>query len=305
MTTDRHPSIHEKTHENRMKTCALIFWRAANRFSEDGGFANASNIALSLLLSLFPFLMLVTALIRILGDPDLVDTVVNLLLGHWPANTAEPIATQVKIIISQNPGEFFSLSTLVALILAGNGVENARDGLNRAYKAKETRPFFIRRLQGILFVVIGAFSLIATAFVLVGTPLVWGFLIETLPLLQRFAFTVGLTQYVTAVCVLAISLFAFHRILPAGKRASASLVWGIGVTIVGILVGSKLFAFYLSTFANYTALYAGLAGTMVAIFYLYGISILLLFGAEINKVIDDYKKQPSSLSQPSKPEQMT
>ena len=52
-----------------------------------------------------------------------------------------------------------------------------------------------------------------------------------------------------------------------------------------IIIGSKLFAFYLATIANYTALYAGLAGTMIAIVYLYGVATILLFGAEFNSAL--------------------
>ena len=56
------------------------------------------------------------------------------------------------------------------------------------------------------------------------------------------------------------------------------LVWGILITILGVVIGSQLFTYYLQTFADYKALYAGLAGIMVAIIYLYCLSILILFG---------------------------
>ena len=65
----------------------------------------------------------------------------------------------------------------------------------------------------------------------------------------------------------------------------------VEITIVGIIAGSKLFAFYLSTFANYTALYAGLAGMMVAIVYLYCLSVLILFGAEFNTALSELRAQ--------------
>ena len=49
-----------------------VFWRAVQKFMDDGGTAIASNVALSLLLSLFPFLMLVASLLRIWGDTALL-----------------------------------------------------------------------------------------------------------------------------------------------------------------------------------------------------------------------------------------
>jgi len=273
-----------------MVKIATTIWRATIKFVDDGGAAIASNVALSLLLSLFPFLMLVTSLVRIWGSPELVDEVFNLVLGHWPADSDKAIADQVKVIIAQKPNEFFSVSTFVALVLATNGIENARDGLNRAYRVTETRPFWWRRLQSAMFVIIGAFGLILAAVILIATPLVWSFLVNKLAWLEPFSFTIGLVKYGFAICVLTLTLFAFHGFLPDGKRSIKTTAGGIALTIAGIIAGSQLFALYLQTIANYTALYAGLAGTMIAIVYLYGLSALILFGAEFNAALTEKKQ---------------
>lgn len=276
-----------------MVQIAKTLWRATVKFVDDGGSAIASNVALSLLLSLFPFLMLVMSLVRIWGSPALVDEVFNLVLEHWPADSEKAIAEQIKIMVAQQPNEFFSISTFIALILATNGIENARDGLNRAYRVTETRPFWWRRLQGAVFVIIGAFGLILAAVILIATPLVWLFLVNKLAWLEPFSFTVGITKYALAVGVLTFTLFAFHRFLPDGKRSIRTTFPGIALTISGIIVGSQLFALYLQTIANYTALYAGLAGTMVAIVYLYGLSALILFGAEFNAALAEERRTGS------------
>jgi membrane protein len=268
-----------------MVQTAKTLWRATIKFVDDGGSAIASNVALSLLLSLFPFLMLVASLVRIWGNPELVDEIFNLVLEHWPADSEKAIAEQIKVMVALQPNEFFSVGTVVALVLATNGIENARDGLNRAYRVAETRPFWWRRLQGAVFIIIGAFGLILAAFILIATPLVWSFLVNKLSWLEPFSFTVGLTKYALAVGVLTLTLFSFHRFLPDGKRSIKTTFPGIALTISGIIVGSQLFALYLQTIANYTALYAGLAGTMVAIVYLYGLSALILFGAEFNAAL--------------------
>ncbi len=273
-----------------MAKIARTLWRATIKFVDDGGSAIASNVALSLLLSLFPFLMLVSSLVRIWGSPAVVDEVFNLVLEHWPADSEKAIAEQVKIIVAQQPSEFFSISTIVALVLATNGIENARDGLNRAYRVTETRPFWWRRLQGAVFVIIGAFGLILAATILIATPLVWSFLVNKLAWLTPFSFTVEVVKYAFAICILSVTLAAFHRFLPQGKRSFRTMAGGIALTIAGIIIGSQLFALYLQTIANYTALYAGLAGTMTAIVYLYGLSALILFGAEFNAALAEEKQ---------------
>lgn len=270
---------------NLVQEVFKALWRAVQRLNDDGGLAIASNIALSLLLSLFPFLMLIAAIVRLYGDPNLADEVVNLLLGHWPADSAKPIADQVRILLSQSPSEFFSFSTLIVLALATNGVESARDGLNRAYKFTETRSFFWRRLQGAFFVLAGAGGFIAVAFILVAAPLLWDLLLARLPLLEPFQTSFTLIQNGLAFVILGVVLYCFHRYLPVGRQRLRHLFWGILVTIVSIFIGSALFGFYLEAIANYTALYAGLAGMMIAIVYLYCLSVLILFGAEFNTAL--------------------
>ena len=99
---------------------ARAFWLSCVKLVDDGGVVIASNVALSLLLSIFPFLMLIASLVRLYGSPELAQQVVDLVLGHWPADSAKPIADQVAILLAQSPTEFFSFSTLIVLILAAN-----------------------------------------------------------------------------------------------------------------------------------------------------------------------------------------
>lgn len=268
-----------------MRRLLDVLMSAVVRLVYDGGLANAGNIALSLLLSLFPFMILIATFADIWGDPILLEQVLTLVFDHWPAGSAGPIAEQVKVVLSQARGELFTIGNGVALILATNGIESARDGLNRAYRFTENRNFFIRRLQGCLFVTLAALALILSAVILVATPVVWQFVAERLFWLRQLGFVIGLVQYGVAVVLLGGALFSFHYFLPAGRNRGGEVIWGITLTILGILIGSKLFSWYLKTFADYTSLYAGLAGIMIAIVYLYCFSVLILFGAEFNAAL--------------------
>lgn len=272
-----------------MKSFLKVFWNAIIRLVYDGGLANAGNIALSLLLSLFPFMLLIATFANIWGDPKLLEQVLELVFSHWPAGSAAPIADQMKIVLSQASGKLFSFSTLIALILATNGVESARDGLNRAYKLVESRMFYARRVQGTLFVFVGAVGLIISAFLLVGLPLVWNYLVVNLEVIRPFGFAVGVAQYGVAASILILILYSFHYFLPDGKHQFRDLIWGVLLTIAGIFIGSELFAIYLTSFANYTAIYAGLAGIMIVIVYLYYLSVLILFGAEFNAALMEHR----------------
>lgn len=264
-----------------------IFWTAGLRLTYDGGLANAGNVALSLLLSIFPFMILTATILDIWGERELLEQILVLVFSSWPAGSAGPIADQVKIVLSQASGELFTIGNGIALILATNGIESARDGLNRAYRFIESRNFLIRRLQGTAFVCVGALALMLAAIILVGTPVIWNFLVDEIEILAQFSFIVGLMQYAIAFLLLAGALYSFHSFLPDGKLNFRDLVWGILLTIAGIIIGSELFAYYLTNFANYASLYAGLAGVMIVIVYLYYMSVVILYGAEFNAALRD------------------
>ena len=61
------------------------------RFSQDDGWAVASHIALTILTSLFPFLIFVTALEGFLGSKNLGDEGVQILFQTWPRQVATPV----------------------------------------------------------------------------------------------------------------------------------------------------------------------------------------------------------------------
>ena len=74
---------------------------AIGHFNDDDGWAMSSNVALSGLLALFPFVIFVTALAGAIGQEALAGRVADLLLAAWPKEVAQPIADQVHQVLTQ------------------------------------------------------------------------------------------------------------------------------------------------------------------------------------------------------------
>src|SRR5262249_48990793 len=58
------------------------------RFLADDGWAIASHIALSALMAMFPFFILLTSLAGVFGSSELPDEVAKLMLATWPEEVA-------------------------------------------------------------------------------------------------------------------------------------------------------------------------------------------------------------------------
>ena len=85
------------------------------RFNADDGWAIASHIALSTLMSLFPFLILCTALAGFLGSKDLADEVANILLEAWPTQVATPIAAEIHNVLTTARGDLLTIGALLGM----------------------------------------------------------------------------------------------------------------------------------------------------------------------------------------------
>jgi len=258
---------------------------ALGHFNDDDGWAMASHVALSALMAVFPFLIFVASLAGVVGDAGLADRVADLLFATWPKEVATPIAAEVHRVLAIRRGGLLTLSAVITLYLASNGVEAVRTALNRAYRVAETRTFYFRRAQSVCFVLMGAVASLALAFLGLLGPLILDRLVDAIPALQPLEARLTYGGLAVTGIVLLIVLVAAHLWLPAGRPPVLRLWPGIVATVSLWVISAAIFAAYLRRFANYVATYAGLASVVTAIFFLYLIAVVLIFGAEFNAAL--------------------
>jgi len=70
--------------------------------------------------------------------------------------------------------------------------------------------------------------------------------------------------------------------VPRFRWLTPGAVFGVLVTIVA----SAAFFFYVSNFSSYSATYGAFAGAVILLIWLWLANVVLLFGAELNAVID-------------------
>ena len=138
----------------------------------DDGWAIASYIGLTLLMSLFPFLIFVAAVAGFLGSADLAKEAAKLVFAEWPDVVARPIAQEVENVLTAPRGGLLTLGAVLSFYFASSAIEALRVGLNRAYGLVEKRPWWLLRLQSLGLVLVGSLALLALAFLVVLGPLI-------------------------------------------------------------------------------------------------------------------------------------
>jgi membrane protein len=270
----------------RLRTQVQIVVIAMERFVAHDGWAIASHIALSVLTSMFPFLILVTAVAGLFGTKTLADEAGSIILEAWPKEVAGPIAGEVHRVLTEQSSGVLTFGAIFALYFSSSGVESLRVGLNRAYNLRETRSWWVTRIESIAYVILGAFAMIAFAFLVVLGPLIWRGLVAFVPGLEPFGLTVALLRLVIATMLIIGALVIAHKFITAGRRSWRAILPGIAVTLVLWLLGGLAFGTYLDRFSfTYVSTYGGLATAMIALVFLYWLAAMFLFGGEINGVI--------------------
>jgi membrane protein len=247
--------------------------KAIRSFDKNDGWAYASHIALSSLLAIFPFMIFVTSLAAMLGYNNLENEITAIVFGTWPEDAAEPIIHEIKLVLENWHRGLFSLGGLLAFIFASNGVDALRIAFNRAYGVGEDRSFIHQRLLSLVLVIAGSLVLIFISFQLVFHPLLWP---------DYGGNNISAIRYVTAGAILLLALCVCHIWLPAGTRRMSTLWPGIIATMALLSIATLMFSLHLKYLADYGSLFAGLAGAMTSLIYLYILACLLIFGGELN-----------------------
>ena len=137
-----------------IRLCYRVAMDAFYRFNADDGWAIASHIALSTLMSMFPFLILVTAIAGFIGSTDLADEVARLIIAAWPREVSGGIAGEIHSVLTTARGDVLTVGAVFAIYFASSGVESLRIGLNRAYGLSDPRPWWLLRLESIGYVLV-------------------------------------------------------------------------------------------------------------------------------------------------------
>ena len=272
--------------------CYRVVMDAFQRFLADDGWAIASHIALSALMSLFPFLIVLTALAGFFGTKELADEAARILLEAWPTQVAEPISREVHNVLTTARGGVLTVGVALALYFASSGIESLRIGMNRAYGLSEPRSWWLLRLESIAYVLVAAVALLVLAFLIVLAPLIFATAVRYAPWLDPLWPMLNFIRFAVTAVVLIAALFIAHKWLPSGRRKLSAILPGMLATMVLSIVAGDVFGRYLADFAyTYVSYYAGLASAMIALVFLYLVASIFIYGAELNTSIAELRKE--------------
>ncbi len=262
-----------------------VLHEAVLRLWDDDAMGLAGNIAFRALLAAFPFLIFAASLTALVADKPMADGLITFLITLVPSALVEPLVDEAKEVLSAERGGVLSLGGLLTIWFAVGGVGGLRVGLNRAYDIRESRTSISLLTLEVASVIALGLGFVLVGYLLVLAPQAGSFLHRLMPGFEPESLELGTIRYLVSAAVLAAILFAAHAALPA-RRLSFTTMWpGIIFTVVAWGVLGAAFSLYLGRFADYASYYAGLAGIVAGLYFLYLAALVLIFGGELNRVL--------------------
>lgn len=258
-----------------------------NRFKFHNLSAYGGQIAYFFLLSLFPFLIF---LIGVLSNLSMsLQGAIDLLAKVAPNEVIEVINDYVKALLPNRNIKVVSISFIATLWSASRGLNALIYSLNNAYGITKRRGFIAKRLLAILFTMQVALAIILALTI---PNMGMDFLLWISKFVGLTNFFISLWYYLRWIVIIAILFLvigSLYYVAPNKKLRFLEIIPGTIFAIIGWVLISLGFSFFVNNFRNFTIIYGSLAAVIVLMIWLYLSGIILMLGGEINSIYSSYK----------------
>lgn len=278
------------------KKTKTFFKDLITRIIKDDFMGTAAEMAFIFVLAFFPFMIFLVSIFGLLGNASRIDKIMLFLSEIAPLSAMETIENVLTSIIQSSSKSLATIGLITSLILASNAAAVAIKGLNKAYKVKESRPFWYVRLLSIALVILNASILFFGVNLTVFAQIIIKTISEFVTIQSTFIETVNTIlalRWPIAFVALFIITFLNYFLMPNTEtmQKRVRLLYTLPGTFffcIFWLLASWGFGEYVNNFGSYDKVYGILGGFAVFLVWLYYTSLIVLIGGELNYQI--YKK---------------
>lgn len=275
-----------------MGVMALIK-KAVKDFFEDDMTTYAAALAYQVLFSIFPFIIFLIAILGFLHVPEFFDWLRQQAQVFIPEQAMQQV-NQVIDQLQQPQAGLLSFGVIAALWTASAAVRSLMHALNVAYDARESRPAWKLYPLSIIYTIgIAAMLILAAALLLLG-PQAMQWVAQQVGMEQLFVTVWTWLRWPVSFLLLILVLVLIYYAGPNVKQKFRFISPGAVLSILVWIAGSLAFGFYVRNFSDYSMMYGSIGAIVVLLLYFYISAAVLLFGAEVNAVIEHQADEPNA-----------
>lgn len=272
-----------------MNNKVIIFLkRLIKRYMAHNIGAASAQIAYYWIMAFFPFLIFIISLLTYTKIPVVI--LLEYIAKIVPASSLTVIHNTINQFILYRSTTLLSVGMLFTLWSGGTAINALAKGIHLAYNSKHVRPFWISRLTALIYTVLFAILIIVLMVGLVfgnklGEYVLTSFGVNRGIFMPIWHFSRLMMPFLALIMI----LYTIYRIIPR-RHLKCKNVWpGTLIVSVGWYLFSLIFSIYVDNYSKYNQLYGSIGGVFVLLIWLYASCMLLLMGAEVNALYQDFR----------------
>ena len=251
--------------------------------------AYAAQAAYFFMLSLIPIIILLITMVQFttVSQEEVLETVMQIF-----PTSVEGMVRSIVMEVYRQSGATISLSVIMVVWSAGQGVLSITSGLNCIYDNTETRNYVFLRLRAslytVLFIVAIVLSLVLSGF---GNSI--ALLVQKhVPVVAPFIdFIIQIRTHLNLVVLILFGAMVY-KYLPNRKDDAKTTMRqqlpGALFSACGWLLLSMVFSIYLDIFKGFSSMYGSMTTIILIMIWLYMCMYVILLGGEMNAILEKY-----------------
>lgn len=269
-----------------IKATIKLFGMFSRKIRDDHVAAFSAQAAFFLIISFFPFIMLLLSIIQYF--PLRENSMPELFTQVFPETVNSMIISVISEINSTtHSGTLISITAITALWSAGKGFLAIMKGLNSVHEIKETRNYILLRAVSALYTLVFAVMLIATMVLFVFGNRLFLWIEQKLPVLMDMALLIISLRTAVGLIILIVFFLFIYGAIPNRKTKLMNDLPGAMVCAGGWMGFSYAFSYYIDHYSNYTSMYGSLTAIVLFMLWMYFCMYILFIGAEVNLLFEN------------------
>ncbi len=269
----------------RLKNLYILVTDFMKKCSEDHVAAFGAMSSFFMLLSVFPFLVLLLTLTKML--PFTKEDILSIISEALSFEPTSLIVSIVNEIYRKAGSSVVTFSLVMALWSSSKGVYAIVLGLNSVYDLDEKRNYFVLRFTSALYTLVFLFVIIFMMLMWVFGKSIYHLIAQYSPIFSSVVGSLLSRRTWITPLVLTILFMCIYRFVPSRKSKFMHQLPGALVASVGWMIVSWGCSFYVEHFTNFTLIYGSMASIMLIFLWLYFCMSLIFYGAEFNYFLEN------------------
>jgi membrane protein len=288
MSRDRSSEPDEPTDLSERSWLAILK-RTVKEFRDDDLTDWAAALTYYGVMSLFPMLIVLVALLGLVGQESTITTMTDSLRAAGLKDVAKNVQGPLDEIVKHKggAGALVGLGLLGALWSASGYVGAFTRAMNAIYEVREGRPFWkLRPLQVVITLVAVLLASLVLIAVVVSGPIAKA--VGTALGVGDTAVTVwGIVKWPVLLVVLMATVAGLYYVAPNVRQPRLRWVSPGGIVAVATWVlASAGFGLYVSNFNSYGKTYGTLGSVITFLVWMWLSNLALLFGGELDSELE-------------------